>query len=138
MAYSRDRGTTAFMPDESSANVIAQLVSTEGDTAGPQLDLPVAITPAQLEAVLHGLLPRVSAPRCSPPVQLPCIHPPTDPLACREPASTCDGNWQGGGDGSTVYGAHPGVELDMHTSRRRVRRERTGFPLTARVPRRVI
>jgi hypothetical protein len=50
------------MADESSANVIAQLVSTEGDTAGPQLDLPVAITPAQLETVLHGLLPRVSAP----------------------------------------------------------------------------
>jgi hypothetical protein len=48
------------MADESSANVIAQLVSTEGDTAGPQLDLPVAITPAQLETVLHGLLPKVS------------------------------------------------------------------------------
>lgn len=38
------------------ANVIAQLVSNQGDSVGPQLELPVAITPAKLEQVLHGLL----------------------------------------------------------------------------------
>mmetsp|Transcript_23676 Transcript_23676/g.39731 ORF Transcript_23676/g.39731 Transcript_23676/m.39731 type:complete len:469 (+) Transcript_23676:152-1558(+) len=39
-----------------TSNVIAQLVSTEGETAGPQLDLPHDITTEQLETLLNDLL----------------------------------------------------------------------------------
>ena len=38
------------------ANVIAQLVSRDGTPTGPQLDLPVDVTPKQLEELLNGLL----------------------------------------------------------------------------------
>ena len=39
-----------------TSNVIAQLVSTEGESAGPQLDLPHDITTEQLETLLNDLL----------------------------------------------------------------------------------
>ena len=44
-----------------TSNVIAQLVSTEGETAGPQLDLPHDITTEQLETLLNDLLKIVRA-----------------------------------------------------------------------------
>jgi hypothetical protein len=40
----------------SSANVIAQLVSLDGTSTGPQLDLPSDVTPGQLGELLNGLL----------------------------------------------------------------------------------
>ena len=39
-----------------TTNVIAQLVSGDGEPAGPQLELPTGVTPVQLEQVLNGLL----------------------------------------------------------------------------------
>ncbi|GMH33941.1 hypothetical protein BSKO_01775 [Bryopsis sp. KO-2023] len=41
---------------EPMANVIVQFHSEEGETVGPQLDVPASATPAQLETLLNGLL----------------------------------------------------------------------------------
>ncbi|GAB4813789.1 hypothetical protein N2152v2_000835 [Parachlorella kessleri] len=39
-----------------AANVILQFQSPDGDTTGPQLDVPQDVTPGQLETLLNGLL----------------------------------------------------------------------------------
>lgn len=44
------------LDDTPSANVIIQFISPEGDTTGPQLDVPHNVTPQQLETLLNGLL----------------------------------------------------------------------------------
>lgn len=40
----------------SSANIIIQFTSPEGESTGPQLDVPHNVTPKQLETLLNGLL----------------------------------------------------------------------------------
>eukprot|EP01103_Thecamoeba_quadrilineata_P019048 TRINITY_DN7563_c0_g1_i1.p1 TRINITY_DN7563_c0_g1~~TRINITY_DN7563_c0_g1_i1.p1 ORF type:complete len:478 (-),score=63.94 TRINITY_DN7563_c0_g1_i1:235-1668(-) len=45
-----------ILPDSSARHILAQFRSTTGDTTGPQLDLPVDITPEQLELLLNDLL----------------------------------------------------------------------------------
>ncbi|KAI8474530.1 MAG: putative Notchless [Monoraphidium minutum] len=42
--------------DAEAANVIIQFHTSDGETTGPQLDVPQGVTPAQLEALLNGLL----------------------------------------------------------------------------------
>lgn len=39
-----------------NANIIIQLQSADGETTGPQLDVPHDVTPTQLETLLNGLL----------------------------------------------------------------------------------
>lgn len=41
---------------KSSANVIIQFTSPDGEATGPQLDVPESVTPKQLEALLNGLI----------------------------------------------------------------------------------
>ena len=50
------------MTVESAQTVVAVIKSTEGASIGPALNLPVEITPAQLELLVNQLLQNVPPP----------------------------------------------------------------------------
>jgi hypothetical protein len=52
----RASSTAATAATATSANVIIQFTSPDGEPTGPQLDVPHTVTPQQLETLLNGLL----------------------------------------------------------------------------------